>query len=145
LVQDSAYLVVVPNFCTETPRLEHNPVYMYLEDSFRLPVTFAPDIAVDINDVWDIKVDALDAHGSQFYEWLPWVDGTLEEVPRDAMRRREWLSDTWSQSLSACAQAALARRYGPARAREIRHAESFQICEYGRRPSPEELDEMFPR
>jgi LmbE family N-acetylglucosaminyl deacetylase len=145
LVQDSAYLVVVPLVCPDTQPLRHNPVFLYLEDSFETPVPFRPDIAVNIDDVWDTKLDALDAHASQFYEWLPWVEGTLDEVPCDETERREWLAETWRHEISPCVQAALARRYGPARAREIRRAESFQVCEYGRKTSTEELEEMFPR
>jgi LmbE family N-acetylglucosaminyl deacetylase len=145
LVQDSAYLVVVPHVCPVTPALKRNPVFIYLEDRFESPAPFRPDIAVDIDDVWDLKIDALDAHASQFYEWLPWVDGLLDTVPCDESERREWLEETWDRPLSPCVQAALSRRYGPGRAREVRHAEAFEVCEYGRQPSPEELEEMFPR
>ena len=145
IVQDAAYLVVVPNVCREVERLARNPVFLYLEDGFQLPVPFTPDVAVDIDDVWDVKISSLDAHTSQFYEWLPWVDGVLDEVPLEAAARREWLSRRRGVLPSAAVRAALERRYGPDRAREIRHAEAFQICEYGRRPSSDELGEMFPR
>jgi LmbE family N-acetylglucosaminyl deacetylase len=144
IVQDAAYLVVVPNVCPEVERLPHNPVFLYLEDGFQLPVPFTPDVAVDIDDVWDLKIASLDAHASQFYEWLPWVDGTLDDVPVEAAARLEWLSRRRSALPSASVRAALERRYGAARGREIRHAEAFQICEYGRRPSSDEFDEMFP-
>jgi hypothetical protein len=100
---------------------------------------------VDIGDAWERKVDALDAHASQFYEWLPWVDGQSEEVPQDPLARRQWLSNKWSRPPCGPARAALARRYGTERAREIQHAEAFELCEYGRRPSVAELEEMFPR
>ena len=33
------------------------------------------------------KIDALDAHVSQVYEWLPWVDHTLDQVPKDVVDR----------------------------------------------------------
>jgi LmbE family N-acetylglucosaminyl deacetylase len=145
IVQDAAYLVVVPNICPEVERLPQNPVFLYLEDDFQLPVPFAPDIALDIDDVWEVKIASLDAHVSQFYEWLPWVDGTLDDVPVEAAARREWLSGRRSVLPSACVRGALERRYGATKAREIHHAEAFQICEYGRRPSRNELDEMFPR
>ena len=145
LVQDSAYLVVVPQVCPDTPPLKHNPVFLYLEDRFESPAPFRPDIAVDIDDVWERKLDALDAHASQFYEWLPWVEGTLDSVPCDEGLRRDWLEQDRDQALSPCVRAALSRRYGPGRAREVRHAEAFQVCEYGRLPSAEELEEMFPR
>lgn len=138
LVQDSAYLVMVPHLCPDTPALRHNPLFLYLEDAFRMPAPFVPDVAVAIDDVFQKKIDALDAHASQFYEWLPWVEG--RDVPPD--HRPEWLSKTWGHPLSECARAALARRYGP---EEIHYAEAFQVCEYGRRASRQELDEIFPR
>ena len=30
------------------------------------------------------------AHESQYFEWLPWVDRRLDEVPKDPAQRREW-------------------------------------------------------
>jgi LmbE family N-acetylglucosaminyl deacetylase len=143
LVQDSAYLVTVPYIDSGTPALRSNPVFLYLEDSFQSPVPFKADIAVNIDDVWQRKLDALDAHQSQVYEWLPWLQG--EDVPADAAPRRKWLDATWSREPSQCTRVALARRYGTRDAALVRNAEAFAICEYGRRPSAEELDEMFPR
>jgi LmbE family N-acetylglucosaminyl deacetylase len=145
LVQDSAYLVTVPHVCPDSPALSRNPVFLYLEDAFRLPAPFTPAIAVDIDQAWDRKLDALDAHASQFYEWLPWIDPSLGAVPEDAVARREWLSRCWSRPGGPCTGAALARRYGPEQARKIRHAEAFEVSEYGRQPLQEELDEIFPR
>jgi LmbE family N-acetylglucosaminyl deacetylase len=143
LVQDSAYLVMVPFVCPDTKALRRNPAFLHLEDSFHLPVPFRADIAVNIDDVWPQKLDALDAHRSQVYEWLPWLDG--EEVPADAAARRAWLDATWSREPSVCSRAALARRYGAEDAPRVRHAEAFEISEYGRKPSAQELDEIFPR
>ncbi len=142
LVQDAAYLVIVPNICPGTPPLARNPIFLYLQDSFHQPAPFTPHIAMDIEDVWNRKLDALDAHASQFYEWLPWVEGVT--VPSDPVGRREWLSNTWTRAIDACTRAALTRRYGPDRARNVRYAEAFEICEYGRKVSSEELDEIFP-
>lgn len=143
LVQDAAYMVMVPYICPETEALHRNPVFFHLEDAFQVPVPFQPDIAVNIDDVWERKLDALDAHRSQVYEWLAWLDNN--KVPEGPEARRRWLDATWSREPGPCTRAALARRYGPEDAARIRHAEAFQISEYGRRPSGRELDEMFPR
>jgi len=143
LVQDSAYLVVVPKVCPDTPPLRRNPLFLYLQDGFQLPAPFVPDIAVDIDGAWEKKICAMDAHASQFYEWLPWVDGILEQVPSGCEERRQWLSRQWSRPINALTRAALARRYG-SRAGEIEHAEAFQVCEYGRRLAPEELEKLWP-
>ena len=145
LVQDSAYLVVVPNVCAGTPPLKHNPVFLYLEDRFQKPAPFVPDVAVDVSDVWEKKIAALDAHASQFYEWLPWVDGLSDQVPEDPLERRQWLSTCWSRPPCGATRAALLGRYGAEYCREIQHAEAFELCEYGRRPSAAELGGIFPQ
>src|SRR6266436_4715484 len=71
LVQDAAYMVVVPNVAPDTPPLRKNPVFLYFEDGFQRPQPFRADVAVAIDDVFSKKIDALDSHRSQFYEWLP--------------------------------------------------------------------------
>jgi len=145
LVQDAAYMVVVPNVVSEVPPLRGNPIFLYYEDEFQKPAPFRPGVAVAIDDVWDAKIDALDAHVSQFYEWLPWVAGTLPEVPKDLAARKKWLAATRSARITPAVRAALKKRYGIAQAQQIRHAESFELCEYGRRPNLEDLQAMFPK
>ena len=145
VVQDSAYLVMVPHICADTKALAKNPVFLYLQDEFHLPARFHPEIVVDIDDAWDRKLDGLSAHSSQFYEWLPWIDGRLDAVPKDSAARRRWLGEQWTRPVDSCVRASLERRYGAERARRIQHAEAFQVCEYGRKPTREELEEIFPR
>ena len=145
VVQDSSYLVQVPAVCPETPPLRSNPIFLYLEDSFHQPLPFTADVAVDIDDVWDIKIRALEAHFSQFYDWLPWIDGEEGDVPQDPAARRCWLSSKWTRPIAPSTQARLSMRYGADRAARVRHAEAFQLCEYGRRATQAELDGMFPR
>ena len=91
LVQDAAYMVVVPNIASDTPALRKNPVFMYFQDGFQRPNPFTPDVAISIDDVIEKKLDMLDAHVSQFYEWLPWVAGNLDRVPKGAAERKQWL------------------------------------------------------
>ena len=142
LVQDSAYLVLVPNICPETKPLQRNPVYLYLEDKFQKPYPFTPDIVVDIDRVWDRKIDAMDAHSSQFYEWLPWIEGD-STIPGDRRERKPWLSAKWTQPLAPAVREALIRRYGKGRGCHVQHAEAFELCEYGSRPTQEELERIL--
>ena len=144
LVQDAAYMVVVPNVVPDVPALRKNPIFLYYADGFEKPARFRPDVAVAIDDSWSAKVDALDAHVSQVYEWLPWVDDQLARVPPDAEARKRWLSETRTQRISPALREALKKRYGT-QAPEIRHAEAFELCEYGRRPDAEALRGMFPK
>ena len=145
LVEDSAYLVLVPALVRDTPPLRKNPVFLYFEDGFQKPAPFRPDVVVAIDDVWDTKVSCLDAHVSQFYEWLPWLDGRLDQVPAGAAARRQWLSETRAGRIGPAVRDALERRYGAEHGARVQHAEAFELCEYGRRPSLEELQRMFPK
>ena len=144
LVQDAAYMVVVPNICPDTPPLRKNPVFLYFQDGFERPNPFRADVAVDIDGVLAVKVKALDAHVSQFYEWLPWVDGNLDQVPKGPVERLEWLRRTGTGTpLAATVKEALRRWYGP-KGDAVRNAEAFEMCEYGRRPTEEDLRRLFP-
>ncbi len=144
LVQDAAYMVVVPNVCPDTPPLYKNPVFLYYEDHFQKPAPFRPDVAIDIDDVYDKKVDALDAHVSQVYEWLPWVDHKLEEVPKDPAERKQWLAKSRGGEPTPAVRKALEKWYGPERAAKVQHAEAFEVCEYGYQPNDSDLRKLFP-
>jgi LmbE family N-acetylglucosaminyl deacetylase len=144
LVQDAAYMVVVPNVAPDTPPLKKNPVFMYFEDHFQKPAPFRPDVVVAIDDAWNKKVAALDAHESQVYEWLPWVDGILEQVPNDKSERKQWLAKRRSRSPGPEVKATLAKWYGSDRAGKVQHYEAFEVCEYGARPDEARLRQLFP-
>ncbi len=144
VVQDSAYMVVVPNVTPDTPPLRKNPVFVYAQDRFLRPNPFRPDLAVAIDSVADRKIAALDAHASQFYEWLPWVDGRLDSVPKDPAERLAWLkAQRGGQTLAPALREALRKWYGP-RAEAVKEAEAFEVCEYGRQPSEADLRALFP-
>ncbi|MDQ2657400.1 MAG: PIG-L family deacetylase [Bacteroidota bacterium] len=144
LVQDAAYMVGVPNIASDTPPLKKNPVFVYFQDYFQRPNPFRPDIAIDITSVFDQKVHAMDAHESQFYEWLPWIGGYLNEVPKDKAERKKWLAADRYGKITPAVRASLERWYGGAAAASVRNAEAFEICEYGTQPSDDEIRRLFP-
>lgn len=143
LVQDAAYMVGVPNVAADTPPLKKNPVFVYFQDNFQRPNPFRPDVAIDITSVFDQKIHALDAHESQFYEWLPWIGGYLNEVPKDKVARKKWLATNRAGRITPAVKASLEKWYGQ-RAGEVRYAEAFEICEYGTQPSDDDLRRLFP-
>ncbi len=144
LVQDAAYMVTVPNICPDTPSLRKNPVFMYFQDGFQKPNPFAPDVAISIDDVIDKKIGMLDAHVSQMYEWLAWHDGKLDQVPKDPEARKQWLKSERAKEPNEVVRQALVKWYGEEQGKKVRYAEAFEICEYGTRPSAEELRKLFP-
>lgn len=143
LVQDAAYMVGVPNIAADVPPLKKNPVFVYFQDHFQRPNPFRPDVAIDISSVFDQKVHALDAHESQFYEWLPWIGGYLNEVPKDKAARKKWLASNRSGRINPAVRASLEKWYGTAAA-NVKYAEAFEVCEYGSQPSEDDLRRLFP-
>jgi len=143
LVQDASFMVTVPDIVPDTPALRKNPVFLYFSDRFTRPQPFRPDIVISIDDVYGKKIDMLDAHVSQFYEWLPWHDEQLDQVPKDPAERKKWLATYRSKSVPPEWREALQKRYG-GDATQIVHAEAFEITEYGRQPSEDEIRRLFP-
>ncbi|UCF37932.1 MAG: PIG-L family deacetylase [Acidobacteriota bacterium] len=145
LVMDAAYMVVVPNSVSDVPALEKNPVFLYMRDRFTRPYPFQPHITVIIDDVFDQKIDGQIAHESQYFEWLPWVDRILDEVPKDPAARREWFIG-WrgKPNINDEMRKNLEKWYGAEKAQKAVHAEAFEIAEYGYQPSEEEIRKMFP-
>lgn len=144
VVQDAAYMVVVPNIVSGTPALIKNPIFLYYSDTFQRPNVFRPDIAVDIDSVYEKKIDGMDAHVSQFYEWLAFVDGREAEVPADPKARRDWLKARRNFRVNDVSRAALEKWYGKERAAKVQFVEAFEIGEYGRRPTDDEIRRLFP-
>jgi len=144
LLQDAAYMVIVPNVAPDTPPLKRNPVFLYTEDGFQKPTPFEPNIAVDITEVFDQKIFAMAAHKSQFFEWLPWTSGKLDQVPETEPERLKWLAEWRKPVINEKVKESLTKWYGPEKANQVKYAESFEICEYGRRPSDEEIRKLFP-
>ncbi len=143
LVQDAAYMVIVPSIAADTPPLEKNPVFLYSEDGFKKPAPFRPDIAVNIDEVFDKKIYGVAAHESQFFDWLPWTAGKLDQVPKDEAGRLKMLASWRPYTPDEATRQSLRKWYGD-QADSIEHAEGFEICEYGRQPTDEEIRELFP-
>jgi LmbE family N-acetylglucosaminyl deacetylase len=152
LVQDAAYMVAVPHFCPDTLPLKANPLFLYSSDNFQKPYRFRPDIIVSIDDVIETKFDALHELESQVYE-----GGALgsEEAFRlvppasDPKARKAWFRKDhyWSRRDADVANQhrdALLTWYGPEKGKAVKNAEAFEVCEYGRRVTPEQIRKLFP-
>lgn len=145
LVQDSSYLVTVPNNCPETPALMTSPVIAYFSDEFQRPYAFCPSVVVNIDPAIERKVDALHCHVSQFYEWIPYNQGKLDQVPADPKPRRAWLFGERTPDDERVAQKyrpQLVARYGQ-KGQAVRFAEAFEGCEYGKPLDERQILRLF--
>ena len=146
LVQDSAYIVTVPNTCAETPALRHNPVMAYCCDRFRKPIPFQGDVVVAIDSVIEKMFDAIHCHTSQMYEWIPWSRDRIDSVPADEAGRRAWLFEQRAGKYADQAdrfREQLVARYGEDRGAAVRYAEAFEGCEYGAALDDEQIERFF--
>jgi LmbE family N-acetylglucosaminyl deacetylase len=147
LIQDAAYMVMVPNVSAFSEPLSSNPVIVYVSDTFQKPYPFAPDVVVAIDEVVEQKVDLLDAHKSQVYEWLPYVGGYLAQVPAALDQRRPWLRQELDARMRRDADRyrdLLIARYGEQAGRAVQYAEAFEGCEYGAPLTKENMGRLFP-
>lgn len=148
LVQDAAFMVTVPFFCPDTPPLATNPVFFYYSDNFQKPNPFTPDVIVAIDDVFERKIAAVHSLPSQVYEGgANGSEKFMADIPHDDAGRKAWAIRVHGGRYAAVAdkhREALVKWYGPERGQAVKYAEAFEICEYGRRPSHEELQKLFP-
>jgi LmbE family N-acetylglucosaminyl deacetylase len=149
LVQDSAYMVTVPFFCPDVPFLKKNPVFLYAADNFQKPNPFHADVAVAIDDVMDQTLDALLVMESQIHEGgANGYAGLFPETEPGRQQRRDQVRKELAARYAGYAEKyrdALVKVYGEDRAKKVKYAQAFEVCEYGRRPSAEELKGLFPR
>ena len=148
LVQDAAYMVTVPFFCPDVPPLKKNPVFLYYSDRFQKPNPFEPDIVVSIDSVIEKKLDALALLDSQFVEGgCGGHEGLVPKNEKELQEARKRVREGFRSRFKGIADKyrdKLIELYGEEKGRKIKYAEAFEVCEYGSRPSREQLKKMFP-
>lgn len=148
LVQDSAYMVTVPFFVPDVAPLKRNPVFFYTADRFQKPNPFKADLAVSIDDVIEPTLDALLVMESQIHEGgANGYPGIFPEDPAGRQQRRDEVRKSLARRYAGAADAyrdSLVKFYGAEQGKKVRYAQAFEICEYGRRPSTDELRKLFP-
>ena len=145
LVLDAAYMVTVPTVVPHIPHLERNPMFLYMSDRFTQPIAFKPDVCVDIDDAVEKKLDMIHQHTSQMYEWLPFNQGILDQVPEGDKERRAWMAERRRRGFTAEPyRDKLIELYGRQRGTRINYAECFQDSEYGIRLTKENMNQYFP-
>jgi LmbE family N-acetylglucosaminyl deacetylase len=148
LVQDAAYMVTVPFFTPEVPPIQKNPAFFYYPDRFQKPNPFQADVIVSIDSVIEKKLDALGVLVSQFYEGG--ANGHAGLMPSDPAKQKARHLEVRNgfarryQGIANRFRDRLEVWYGKEQAAQVKHAEAFEICEYGRTPDKAELKKLFP-
>lgn len=125
---------------------EELPVYMYVRDFHTSGFSYIPDIAVAIDEVWELKLAGLGAHVSQVLEFNPHLMGTFKEVQQSKELQAEYLYNNaydWSH-MTPEILTTLQYWYGMDRAGKVKYVEAYEVAEFGYQPSKKELCSLFP-
>jgi hypothetical protein len=84
---------------------------------------------------------------SQFGDRDSWQARTQPNVPAGDQERQAHLLEQVKKRSAGVAEQyrdRLIALYGEERGRKVRYAEAFQLCQYGRQASVDELKKLFP-
>ena len=140
-VQDASYMVTVPHVCPEVAALRTDPVVAYMSDLFTRPNSLRPDVVLDISAEFETVVRMAACHRSQFFEWLPWHDGKLQDVPESEDAKLMWLHGWLTHFVQ--------RRWEHFRSEVSQRVktpfiEAYEISEYAGQLSNELRAKLFP-
>jgi hypothetical protein len=85
---------------------------------------------------------------SQFADKDSWQGRTVPNVPQNDRERASFLLEMVKKRNMAVAEQyreRLVALYGPERGKKVQYAEAFQLGQYGRQATLDELKQMFPR
>ena len=146
LMDDAAVVVVAPFFVPDTTPTPRNPLFFYYSDGFEHPAKFVPTMVVDIDAVADKKWACISAMPSQFGDADSWQGRTRPDVPKSDAERPAYLLKLAQARTAAVADQyrdQLIALYGEQRGRKVKYAEAFQLGQYGRQASADELKQIF--
>jgi len=146
-VQDASYMVTVPHVVPEVPALIRDPVVAYMPDLFTRPYPLQPDVVLDITPQLDVIVAMLACQESQVYEWLPYISGTLEQVPEAPEQRLTWLKEAIRAHIRGRAdrfRQTLCERFGEERGQALELIEVYEISEYAAALTEQRRQDLFP-
>ena len=145
LVMDAGYLLGVPHWVPEAKAQRRRPVILYMSDSFTVPREMRADVMIDAEPHLARWCEGLDAQVSQFYDWLPWDSGTEAEVValgdrKDIKARNDYITRHWAgRKLRDAQRYARAWRDLYPNRPVPKYMEAYEVSEYGRAPTEEDL------
>ena len=148
LVMDCAYTCMVPHFCDDAPVPEKVPVFAYSFDRFVDPRPLRVDAAIEIDSVLEEKLAVMACHYSQYFEWLPWIDGNKEfdATKLNAEEKKKHLlkwNERFRVAENSPAREVLKRVYGEEQGSKIQFAEVFEQSPYSRQLPLEEFQALL--
>src|SRR5687768_15708944 len=127
-------------------KVDKLPVFMYVRDYHTSTFSYIPHIAFPIDEVWETKLAACGAHKTQVEEAIPHAMGILEEVRKDKKKQSDLIDDnTYAFSkVTPGHLIALEKWYGKDGVAHVKYAEAFEVAEFGRQFTEQEIFTLFP-
>jgi|TARA_B100000959_G_scaffold157245_1_gene164861 LmbE family N-acetylglucosaminyl deacetylase len=147
LTQDASYLVTVPKVLPEVPPLFDDPVILYMPDLFTRPSPLRPDLVLDVGEQVDSIIDMLACHRTQVFEWLPYEEGILDQVPDEETAKLGWLLGWFLDQTGERADRfrdALVATYGEERGQAVTYCEAYEVSEYASPMDDEKRAKLWP-
>lgn len=138
LVMDTAYMLQVPSIVPAVKALRKETAFFF---SATKPEAGGINIPVPIDSIWERKLRVWHCHSSQMYEWLPWIENRLEEIPNGETERLKYLS-RWRGNNVRRLTRAFKDELGET-AGSVNYIEAFTLAPVGRRLSLEQCKKMF--
>lgn len=139
-VQDASYLVTVPKIVPGVPALRQAPLVASMADTFSRPNPLRPDLVLDVSPYLDDVIAMMACHASQFFDWLPYNQGVLHEVPEDPPSKLAWLKHwmiTHHQRRTDL--------FWPSHLPRPTLIEAFEISEYAAKLTDTQRERLFPQ
>ncbi len=146
LVQDAAFLVNVPKILPEVPAVEQSPLFLYTRGRYINPQKLQPDIVVDITPVIREKAYVIDAHVSQMYEWLPWINRNNDVIPETEEGKIEYILRQYVLKRGEIKEKdkPVVEKWYRDNTKKVKTIEAFEICEFGSTVDDQDIRELFP-
>lgn len=146
LVQDTAFLVNVPKILSEVPAVEQSPLFLYTRGRYVNPLELQPDIVVDITSVIRKKAYVIDAHVSQIYEWLFWINHSNDIIPETEEGKIDYILNQYVLRRGEVREndKSVVKKWYGSQAEEVKTIEAFEICEFGRTVNNQDIRALFP-
>jgi LmbE family N-acetylglucosaminyl deacetylase len=146
-VQDASYIVTVPGYLPDVTALQRSPVIACMVDLFQKPCPMTPHVLLDVSDYVDTIVAMLACHRSQVFEWLPYEEGILDQVPQEESAKTVWLRGWYGNHAHPRAERfreQLIASFGQARGSAMQWIEAYEVSEYGGKMTPALWQALFP-
>jgi LmbE family N-acetylglucosaminyl deacetylase len=138
LVMDTAYLLQVPSIVPDVKALNKETAFFF---SVNKPEPGGINIPVPIDSVWERKLRVWHCHASQMYEWLPWIEKRLAEIPDGEAECLEYLH-RWRGKGAGNVTRAFKHELGKT-GNAATYCEALTLAPVGRRLSVEQCREIF--